>query len=210
MTNNQNDNIIVACTEIFDIYIRQVSKKLENDCNTLKMIEESISDLQTDIERSKSRKLKIKYLLSFIPKFLTVWLLGGDTSWTSFDDYRYYAMQKTGVIPGYSSAKLNEFQASYKSCNELVQFMSKLKGMLTRVKTEILASPEVAHEFFNRFSRKEKDANFYYRLFDVLNEMHFAIKEVYTMAVNGFIDNIKSCGSEAVEKVNACVEKYKA
>ena len=209
MTNNQNDHIIEACTEIFDIYIRQVSKALENESNTLKMIEGYICDLQADIERSKSRKLKIKYLLSFIPKFIVAFL-SGDTGWTSFDDYRYYAMQKTGVIPGYSSAKLNEFQASYKDCNENVQFMSKLKGMLTRVKTEILASPEVAHVFFDKFSRKEKDTNFYYRLFDVLNEMHFDIKEVYTMAVNGFIGNIKSSGFEAVEKVNACVKKYKA
>lgn len=77
-------------------------------------------------------------------------------------------------------------------------------------KQEILTSPEVAKNFFHLYSRKEKDSNFYYRLFDVLNEMHFAIKEVYTMAVNGYVKNIKSSGFEAVEKVNACVKKYKA
>lgn len=134
----------------------------------------------------------------------------GDTACTSFDDYRYYAMKKTGVIPGYSSAELQKLYSHQNRCNEIIQFYVKLKNTLLVTKQEILTSPEVAKKFFHLYSRKEKDSNLYYRLFDVLNEMHFAIKEVYTMAVNGYIKNIKSSGSKAVAKVNACVEKYKA
>ena len=209
MSNITYDTNILACKEIFDVYIEIISKHVENNSNTLAQIEAQIACLKTAIDRARDSKLKIRYCLSFIPRFIVAFLMG-DTACTSFDDYRYYAMKKTGVIPGYSSAELQELYSHQNRCNEIIQFYVKLKNTLLITKQDILISPELAKTFFDKYSRKEKDSNIFYRLFDVLNEMNFDIQEVYTMAVNGFIGNIKSRGFVAVDKLNACVEKYKA
>ena len=132
-----------------------ISKNVENNSNTLAQIEAHTACLKTAIDRAQDSKLKIRYCLSFIPKFIVAFLMG-DTGWTSFDDYRYYEMKKTGVIPGYSSAELQKLYSHQNRCNEIIQFYVKLKNTLLITKQDIHISPELAKTFSTNIHAKKR------------------------------------------------------
>jgi len=208
MNDLNNNKSVQVCKEIFDIYIEFIVSKLKKNKNTLIMIDDEINKEKNRINTSDDFKLKVKYALSNLGKIFAVAVLGVDIGFVPFDDYRYYKMKKTGVVPGNRTVLLDELNAAYNRCNEIVNFYVKLYEMVEKSKNIILSSPELAEDFFYRFSKKSEDSNFYYRLFEVLDEMGIDIKEVYDMAKSGFVKNIKSKNFDAVNKLNACVQKY--